>query len=276
MFVYKDKAEQEQFDAQVEEALGKIDTIQVTEKGQLPSVDSVFAGTEDVIDIGSVVPNIQEVDTSTPGEYEVKYNFKDVRGGDRVATVKCDVRPELESHVSGLQNIEIDAGDELPTDIDCQYDPAYINSVTLNTDMVDAEEAGIYEITYTILGTNGDMKEVDGYTCTVNEVAPTPTPTSTPTPSPTPTPKPEKKEEPETELESEPETDAEVETEVSSEHTDEDAVGNVEVQQNVVETGDENNVIGIAVVAFLAIGAAIGVLIYNKKEKEDKEKEEKK
>ena len=44
-----------------------------------------------------------------------------------------------------------------------------------------------------------------------------------------------------------------------------DAVGNVEVQNNVVETGDENNIAAIVAVIVICLGAAGGVLVYKKK-----------
>ena len=149
-----------------------------------------------------------------------------------------------------MQDIEIDKGDELPTESGCTFDD-YVSSVTLNTDEVDNEEAGTYDISYTVLGADGDMKTVEGYTCTVNEVA---TPTATP----------EAKPEDDT---AQPET-TEAEGNSQPEQAAADtAVGNVEVQNNVVETGDENNIIAIGVLIVVCLGAAAGVLIYKKKKK---------
>ena len=145
----------------------------------MPTVESEFANAGSCIDINSVEPDISNVYTTEPGEYEVKYTFKDSKGEQRTATVPCIVKPELSMHVTGMKDIEIDKGDDLPTESGCEYDDQYVSSVTLNTENVDNEEAGTYDISYTILGVDNDMKTVDGYTCTVNEVA-TPTPTPTP------------------------------------------------------------------------------------------------
>ena len=116
---------------------------------------------------------------------------------------------------------------------------------------------------------NGEMKTVDGYTCTVNEVAP-PTPTPTPSPTPTPTHEPE-----EEKPEDKENTDGEIITGegTESEQTDaeetpapaDNTVGNVEVQNNVVETGDENNIAAIVAVIVICLGAAGGILVYKKK-----------
>ena len=162
-----------------------------------------------------------------------------------------------------MKNITIDKGDELPTDSECTFDD-YVDSVTLNTEDVDTEEAGTYDISYTILGADGEMKTVDGYTCTVNEVAP-PTPTPSPSPTPSPTPEP-KSEEPE---EATPAADTEVDSEQNQHTQDGEAVGNVEVQNNVVETGDENNILAIVAVIVVCLGAAGGVLIYKKKKEKN-------
>ena len=57
-----------------------------------------------------------------PGTYEVNYTFNDSKGEQRTATVKCEVKPELASHVTGMQNITIDKGDPVPTDAGCSFD----------------------------------------------------------------------------------------------------------------------------------------------------------
>ena len=151
-----------------------------------------------------------------------------------------------------MKNIEIDKGDDIPTEADCTFDE-YVNSVTLDTENVDNLEAGVYDISYTIIGADGDMKTVDGYTCTVNEVA---TPTPSPTPKPTATPEPTKAPEPTTKPDG------------SENQGQEAAVGNVEVQKDVVETGDENNILAIVVLLVACLGAAGGVLVYKKKQKD--------
>lgn len=259
---YQKKAEQEAYEAQMTATISSLPTITMYEKEDLPTIEEEFAGTESLIDIDSVQPDISNVYASEPGEYEVNYTFNDSKGEQRTATVKCEVKPELASHVTGMQNITIDKGDPIPTDSGCSFDE-YVDSVTLNTEDVDNEEAGTYDISYTILGANGEMKTADGYTCTVNEVAPpTPTPTPSPTPTPTPTPEPEKV------TDEENTSDEATESQENQEEvpaTAEDAVGNVEVQNNVVETGDENNIIAIVAVIVICLGAAGGVLVYKKK-----------
>ena len=259
---YQKKAEQEAYEAQMTATISSLPTITMYEKEDLPTIEEEFAGTESLIDIDSVQPDISNVYASEPGEYEVNYTFNDSKGEQRTATVKCEVKPELASHVTGMQNITIDKGDPIPTDSGCSFDE-YVDSVTLNTEDVDNEEAGTYDISYTILGANGEMKIVDGYTCTVNEVAP-PTPTPTPSPTPTPTPTPE----PEEATDEENTNDETVEAQENPEEvsaTTEDAVGNIEVQNNVVETGDENNIVAIIAVIVICLGAAGGVLVYKKK-----------
>lgn len=259
---YQKKAEQEAYEAQMTATISSLPTITMYEKEDLPTIEEEFAGTESLIDIDSVQPDISNVYASEPGEYEVNYTFNDSKGEQRTATVKCEVKPELASHVTGIQNIIIDKGDPIPTDSGCSFDE-YVDSVTLNTEDVDNEEAGTYDISYTILGANGEMKTVDGYTCTVNEVAP-PTPTPTPSPTPTPTPTPE----PEEATDEENTNDETVEAQENPEEvsaTTEDAVGNIEVQNNVVETGDENNIVAIIAVIVICLGAAGGVLVYKKK-----------
>lgn len=259
---YQKKAEQEAYEAQMTATISSLPTITMYEKEDLPTIEEEFAGTESLIDIDSVQPDISNVYASEPGEYEVNYTFNDSKGEQRTATVKCEVKPELASHVTGMQNITIDKGDPIPTDSGCSFDE-YVDSVTLNTEDVDNEEAGTYDISYTILGANGEMKTVDGYTCTVNEVAP-PTPTPTPSPTQTPTPTPE----PEEATDEENTNDETVEAQENPEEvsaTTEDAVGNIEVQNNVVETGDENNIVAIIAVIVICLGAAGGVLVYKKK-----------
>lgn len=247
--VYQQKAEEKAFEDKMTKTISGLKPIEVFEKSNLPSVAEQFKGTESVIDIDSVQPDISNVSTTEPGEYEVKYSFNDVKGNKRTASVKCIVKPELESHVEGLGDIIIDKGDELPTEPECTFDD-YVSAVTLNTDSVDKDEAGTYDITYTILGTDGEMKTVDGYVCVVNEVAP-PTPTPTPSPSPTPTPKPEN-----------PTEDSQ---NGNTQDEDDTAVGHVIQNEEVVETGDENNLLLIGAVIVVCIGAVIGVIVWRKK-----------
>lgn len=245
--IYQKKEDSKAYEQKITDTINSLPMVTVYEKEDLPSVEDEFAGTADMIDINSIEPDISNVYTAEPGEYEIKYTFKDSKGTQRMASVKCEVRPELAAHVEGMRDIEIDKGDDLPVDSECTYDE-YIDSVTLNTEDVDNTEAGTYDISYTILGTNGEMKTVDGYKCIVNEVA-------TPTPIPVP-----ETEETEMETETEPETETETEPE-----TEMSAVGNVEVQDKVVETGDENNILAIILVILVCVGAAGGIIVYKKK-----------
>lgn len=250
--VYQKKVEEKKYEKEVSDAIAKLPTISIYEKEDLPSVEDEFAGVGDKIKVDSVQPDISNVYATEPGTYDVKYTFEDTKGQQRTATVKCEVKPELASHVVGMKNIEIDKGDDIPTEADCTFDE-YVNSVTLDTENVDNLEAGVYDISYTIIGADGDMKTVDGYTCTVNEVA---TPTPSPTPKPTATPEPTKAPEPT------------AKPDESENQEQEAAVGNVEVQKDVVETGDENNILAIVVLLVACLGAAGGVLVYKKKQKD--------
>lgn len=252
---YQQKQEEKAYEAKMIETINNLPEIVVYEHEELPAVEEEFAGTENVINIESIQPDISSVYTSEPGKYEVKYTFNDSNGEQRSTAVVCHVKPDLAKHASGMKDIEIDKGDELPTTNDCTFDD-YVDSVTLNTDMVDNEEAGTYDISYTILGADGEMKTVDGYTCTVNEVAPPPTPT--------PTPVKEKPKKPKKEDTKKTDEEAPAENIENSEQTNA-TVGNVEVQDNVVETGDENNLIAIGAIIAACIAAVAGVFVYRKK-----------
>ena len=153
--VYQKKVVEKKYEQDMTKTISSLPAITVYEKEDLPSVEEEFKGTESNINIDSITPDISGVHTSEPGEYDVKYTFKDSHGADRTATVKCTVKPELASHVEGMQDIEIDKGDELPTESGCTFDD-YVSSVTLNTDEVDNEEAGTYDISYTVLGADGE------------------------------------------------------------------------------------------------------------------------
>ena len=133
--VYQKKVAEKKYEQDMTKTISSLPAITVYEKEDLPSVEEEFKGTESNINIDSITPDISGVHTSEPGEYDVKYTFKDSHGTDRTATVKCTVKPELASHVEGMQDIEIDKGDELPTESGCTFDD-YVSSVTLNTDEV--------------------------------------------------------------------------------------------------------------------------------------------
>lgn len=259
---YQKKQEEKKYEANMAQTLNQLPAITVYEHEDLPSVEQEFAGTENMINIDSIQPDISNVYTTEPGKYEVKYTFKDSKGGQRTTSVRCVVKPDLANHVEGFKDIEIDKGDEIPTTTDyCTFDE-YVDSVSLNTDMVDNEEAGVYDISYTVLGVDGEMKTVDGFKCTVNEVAPPPTPTPTPTPKPE---KPKKEDKKDKKDKTE-----EITEETTDETSEETEVGNVEVQQNdqIVATGDENNLFAIGAVIIVCIGAVAGVIVYRKKKHE--------
>ena len=160
--MYQKKAEEKAYNEEVKQAINSLPSIVVYEKEDLPTVESEFANAGSCIDINSVEPDISNVYTTEPGEYEVKYTFKDSKGEQRTATVPCVVKPELSMHVTGMKDIEIDKGDDLPTESGCEYDDQYVSSVTLNTENVDNAEVvayndGALEIRIRI----GDMNYVD-------------------------------------------------------------------------------------------------------------------
>ena len=134
---YQKQAEQKAYEAQMTATISSLPTITMYEKQDLPTVEEEFAGTENVIDIDSIQPDISNVYATEPGTYEVNYTFNDSKGEQRTATVKCEVKPELASHVTGMQNLTIDKGNAIPTDAGCSFDE-YVDSVTLNTEDVDS------------------------------------------------------------------------------------------------------------------------------------------
>ena len=120
--MYQKKAEEKAYNEEVKKAINSLPSIVVYEKEDLPTVESEFANAGSCIDINSVEPDISNVYTTEPGEYEVKYTFKDSKGEQRTATVPCIVKPELSMHVTGMKDIETDKGDDLPTESGCEYD----------------------------------------------------------------------------------------------------------------------------------------------------------
>lgn len=304
---YQQKEEAKAYDAEVQEAIAALPQITVYEQDDLPSVEEEFTGLENYVDIDSVQPDISAVTTTVPGEYEVIYTFTDTSGVERTATVGCTVKPDLPAHVSGMTDIEVNEGGEIPS-VDTTFDE-YVEAVTMNTDGVDVQEAGTYEITYTILGADGDQVVADGYKCTVNEAPPltqhvaglkdieveqgseAPTEVSddvsfdsyvesvtlnasgvdTETPGEYPITysilgTDGRMESVEDYVCNVIETEA-PETEESETETDglTDAVGNVEVQETVVETGDETNFLIIVVVLLACVAAITGCIVYKKK-----------
>lgn len=250
--VYQGNLERQEYNKQVSDSISAIPDIVITEGDTLPSGDSVLADVSH-IDTGSINTDISSVDAKTPGTYTATYTFKDDKGAEHEASVPVSVKPELAKHVKGLGDIEIDYGDDIPTEPKCTYDE-YVSSVSMDTSEVDNMQPGTYEVTYTIVGVDGDMTQEIHY-CTVNDTRPSPTPTPTPSPTPTPTPEPK-----ETEAETEADTEADTES---------DATGNVQEETKTpVPTGDNNNIAGIvAVIAMGAIVAGFVVVRIKKKNK---------
>ena len=246
--VYQGRLEREAYNKQVADSISAIPDIVITEGDTLPASDSVLSDVAH-IDTDTINTDISSVDAKTPGTYTATYKFKDDRGVEHEASVPVDVKPELESHVKGLGDIEIDYGDDIPTEPKCTYDE-YVSSVTMDTSDVDNMQPGTYEVTYTIVGVDGDMAQETHY-CTVNDTRPSPTPT--PTPKPTPTPTPEVKE-------TEAPTEAETETEGP-------VSGNIQNETDTpVPTGDTNNIVGIiAIIAMAGIVAGLVVVRVKKK-----------
>lgn len=251
--IYLKKQEQQKYSEELQSAISKIEQIEVMEGENLPSNEEVL-GNNEYINLDTVVADIQRVDVTTPGEYTMAYTFQDTQGTERTIDVPCLVKPELLNHVSGLEDIEIDYGEELP-EIDCTYDE-YISSVT-RSEEVNSEEPGTYDVTYTILGVNGEMEEVE-YVCVVNDTRPSPTPTPTPEP------------ETETETETEAMTETEDDGTISLEEETEEAMGNVpETEKEVVKTGDANNMVSLIVLIILCAGI-LGYLAFARIKKKNK------
>ena len=117
--MYQKKAEEKAYNEEVKKAINSLPSIVVYEKEDLPTVESEFANAGSCIDIYSVEPDISNVYTTEPGEYEVKYTFKDSKGEQRTATVPCivkdlsakDVKDLLTKKKTGLKkNLQSKAG----------------------------------------------------------------------------------------------------------------------------------------------------------------------
>ena len=78
--MYQKKAEEKAYNEEVKQAINSLPSIVVYEKEDLPTVESEFANAGSCIDINSVEPDISNVYTTEPGEYEVKYTFKESKG----------------------------------------------------------------------------------------------------------------------------------------------------------------------------------------------------
>lgn len=159
----KEKAD----NARIAQELEKIEDITVMEGDVLPGLSDMFDETT-MINQDSVVADIQQVDVTTPGEYEITYTFQDVNGVKRELKRKCIVKPDLEKHVEGIDDIVIEQGEEIPEE-DITFD-SQIDSVVRDVDDVDVDKPGTYTINYSIMGVDGDVKNIEK-TATVHEIA---------------------------------------------------------------------------------------------------------
>lgn len=255
--VHQNNIRQEAYNKEVDDSIEAITEIDISEGDSLPGSADVLGNVKH-IDGSSVQADISKVDASTPGKYTIDYSFKDDQGRDRTASVGVDVKAKLQDHVTGLGDIEIDYGDDVPAEPNCTFDE-YVSSVTLDASEVDPMSPGTYDITYTIIGADGDMEQVPAY-CTVIDTRPSPTPTPTPTPVPTPA----------------PETEAETETEAATEADETETEGQVltgnvsPTPKEVAQTGDNNPVEAIAAILVIcAVAAAFVVIQIRKKKKDD-------
>ena len=89
--VYQKKVAEKKYEQDMTKTISSLPAITVYEKEDLPSVEEEFKGTESNINIDSITPDISGVHTSEPGEYDVKYTFKDSHGTDRTATVDITI-----------------------------------------------------------------------------------------------------------------------------------------------------------------------------------------
>lgn len=155
--------------------MNEIKGIVVKEGESLPDLKEAFSGAS-MIDQNSIKIDIQNVDSLVPGTYDVVCTFDDVNGNQRKKSIQCEVQPDLIRHVSSLEDLTVDWGESLPVD-NTQYDE-YVESVIRDDSMVDINVAGSYPLTYSILGTNGEVDEVQRLATVLDK------PESSPTPSP--------------------------------------------------------------------------------------------
>lgn len=198
--------------------LSEVEDIVVKEGESLPNLKEAFADAS-MVDQESIRMDIQNVDSCVPGTYDVVCSFNDVRGNQGEKIIQCEVQPDLVQHVSGLEDLTVDCGGSL-SPCDAQYDE-YVESVIRDDSMVDLEVPGTYTVSYSILGTNGEIEEVERLVTVLNNK-----------PEPSPTPVPEEKK------------DKTAEKKAKDEKKDQEEItGNVEVpKQNdhAVATGDES------------------------------------
>lgn len=232
----------------VQKQLSGIQDIVIKEGESLPDVKSSFTDAS-MIDQESIKMDIQNVDSTVPGSYEVICTYNDVRGNPGEKVINCEVQPDLLQHVTGMEDITVDYGENLPPDT-TEYD-TYVESVVRDDSLVDIKEPGTYPIMYSILGVNGEVENVERLATVLdNRPEPTPVPTEVPSEDTTGTQdnKPDK---------ANPSGDA------LQEEANEGLTGNVEVNpenDHTVATGDTSKMIPYLFTMFAAtIGAVFAV-----------------
>ena len=219
-----------QENVQISEMLDKLPDITVKEGESLPDLKNNIEDTS-MIEPDTLKVDIQNVDITVPGTYDVVYSFKDIHGNERSKTVQCKVEANLLDHVYGMDDIETDCGKELPKD-ETTFDEEYVSSVTRDDSEVDIDTPGTYNITYTVLGTDGSMEEADRLAKVLETAETTQAPEEI------------------------------VETPVPTEETTPET-GNVEpIEQETVKTGDNTNVTGWIIAGLTAGAAGIGAVLY--------------
>lgn len=154
--------------------LATIPDITLMEGEMLPEATEAFSEMT-MINKDTMTVDIQNVDVTVPGTYEVVYSFQDIKGQERTKTVSCTVIADLEIHVDGMEDMIVDYAEELPEE-ELSFD-SYVDSVIRDDSKVDIMEPGTYPITYTILGVDGEMSVVER-NCVVLDTRPAPTQTS--------------------------------------------------------------------------------------------------
>ena len=98
-----------QENVQISEMLDKLPDITVKEGESLPDLKNNIEDTS-MIEPDTLKVDIQNVDITVPGTYDVVYSFKDIHGNERSKTVQCKVEANLLDHVYGMDDIETDCG----------------------------------------------------------------------------------------------------------------------------------------------------------------------
>ena len=163
-----------QENVQISEMLDKLPDITVKEGESLPDLKNSVEDTS-MIEPDTLKVDIQNVDITVPGIYDVVYSFTDIHGNERSKTVQCKVEANLLDHVYGMDDIQTDCGKELPED-DTTYDEEYVSSVIRDDSEVDIDTPGTYNINYTVLVTDGSMEEAERLAKVLETAETTPVP----------------------------------------------------------------------------------------------------